>query len=205
MTYPKENLLRGSSPLFAMAIALTVCMLGGAKAEDSGGNAGTKNNEEVERCVETLREAPATSAPELYYNGRSIAAYQRDKFITVFDVSRDDSELFKGCIDKTGMSSVIMERDLGPDYLYLRLEGEPSNIPQGIKYLYTNQYQKHYLLDLENARLYELVRIPPPGSTEAIGTWTGTVTKGPGCKNSYGDSCGTKYEKNGAGGYDRVR
>jgi uncharacterized membrane protein len=71
-----------------MAIALAVCMPGGAKAGD----------EEVERCVETLREAPATSAPELYYNGRSIAAYQEGKSIPVFEISRDDSELFEGCI-----------------------------------------------------------------------------------------------------------
>jgi hypothetical protein len=73
-----------------------------------------------------------------------------------------------------------MEKDLGPDYLYLRIQGEPSNIPQGVKYLYTNQYQKHYLLDLENAKLYDLVRIPPPGSVEAMGTWGGNSHGGTG-------------------------
>jgi hypothetical protein len=52
-----------ASWLFAMAIALAACMPGGAKAVDSGDNAGTKNNEEVERCLETLREAPATPEP----------------------------------------------------------------------------------------------------------------------------------------------
>lgn len=72
-----------------------------------------------------------------------------------------------------------------------------------IRYLYSDSYQRKYLIDLKNKIRYTLVRISPSGSIEALGTWDGIFIEPNKCKNSYNDPCGTKYQRNGAGGYDR--
>ncbi|MBI6747899.1 hypothetical protein YA0079_22045, partial [Pseudomonas syringae] len=72
-----------------------------------------------------------------------------------------------------------------------------------IRYLYSDSYQRKYLIDLKNKIRYTLVRISPSGSIEALGTWDGIFIDPIKCKNSYNDSCGTKYQRNGEGRYDR--
>ncbi|MCQ9422188.1 hypothetical protein NRB16_01430 [Pseudomonas sp. LJDD11] len=68
---------------------------------------------------------------------------------------------------------------------------------QGVKFFYTDNYQRKYLFDLDNAIAYEMKRIALDGSIESLGRWNGNYIEDPrirGCRNSYGDPCGTQYQ-----------
>lgn len=167
------------------------------------------DSEKSELCAEKLREAPAQEMGlSIYYNN---SEYKR------FRVSEEDSKSFETCLHNARVAPsdsnkpIVMRSDVqriierGKDthdfhdyrviYYPRGRNPHPNYIypeTRGIKYLYANHYQTHYLIDIQNKRMFELVRIAPPGTIEALGTWDGEYHQD-GCKNSNGDPCGTTY------------
>lgn len=93
---------------------------------------------------------------------------------------------------------------------FLRLTGAPevylhndfattdwSAYPR-LRYFFTDNYQRKYLFDFKDNIAYEMKRIAPDNSIEALGHWDGVYIEDErisGCRNSYGDRCGTLYER----------
>jgi len=95
----------------------------------------------------------------------------------------------------------------GSDTSSVSLPGLSGTTVVADRYEYTNKYQIHRLRDAQRKVTYDLIRIPS-GSIEAMGTWTSDKPKldgESGCKNSYGDPCGTRYVQDArSGSYDKI-
>jgi hypothetical protein len=95
----------------------------------------------------------------------------------------------------------------GGDVSDMSLPGPDAEGQVSARYRYTNKYQLHQLRDTQRKIVYNLVRIPGSG-IEAMGTWVSdkppSDDRSPGCSNSYGDPCGTRYLRSRAGSYERL-
>lgn len=163
-------------------------------------DATTAANDKIEACVETLREAPSEAVP----SGLAAFLYQDD--YKHFQIGGEEqSKAFSGCLanaTKAGFDSILFA--YSSDAFGSRAGDRELIVQagdQGFRYIYVDAYQRKYLIDLKEKASYDLLRIPPSGSIEALGTWTGSVTSSGGCKNSYGDPCGSTYSRAGNGGY----
>lgn len=185
------------------AALLATCLAGSVSAETSCVLSGQELVAmSVENCVQLLREAPSGAAhPEMLkpvedpfgVPGGVGTGY------TEFNVGDEKfSAAFTHCIKlaaPTYDGGAVTKLEL-PAF-----DGEGKAVN---RYEYTNKYQIHRLRDIKRKIVYDLIRIPE-GGIEAMGTWMSdkpTITEG--CKNSYGEPCGTKYIRNRAGGYERL-
>jgi len=155
--------------------------------------------EKVERCVQELRTAPSITEGNIEFDDHS--------FSRIWIPGKQHSEQFNKCLDSAGAQStptILFETNDFMSGRYDDFQGFDQNNPEGVRYLFSDSYQRKYLLDIVEKRSYELQRIPRPGSIEALGRWDGPIEiKTDKCRNSYNDPCGTTYRRNAAGGYDK--
>jgi len=179
----------------------------------------------VEQCVDQLRDAPSIFKGSIKFENYN---YSR-----IWIADEEISKQFSSCINAATVPVEAKERvlieinnsysvrdDDFKEFIQNKGEGFKEFIKENpehagtfieddsykSRYLFSDGYQRKYLLDVVEKRSYELVRIPPLGRIESRGTWDGTY-KDPLylCQNSYGDSCGTAYQRNAAGGYDKKK
>jgi hypothetical protein len=201
----------------AVGVALVVSSAFSSLIASADVNPAPLDPAKVEGCVDLLRAAPA-----IFEGSSKFSSYD---FSVIWLAGKDTSQAFTNCIKSTGAESegeghydylVMVEYDsapgaridFNPDDSLVYDDFPPVNFKdtKGVRYLYSDSYKRKYLLDLVEKRRYQLVRIPPAGSIESLGTWDG-VYKDPinGCRNNYGDGCGSRYEINPNGGYSKLK
>jgi hypothetical protein len=165
----------------------------------------------IEACVQMLREEPASSSHRETVHPAVDALGVGTSFFIASENLSDYTEYnvgdakfaaaFTKCIrkanpDYTGSDSVNVSLPV--------VRGEQSSAG---RYQYTNKYQQHQLRDTQRKVIYTLIRVPE-GGIESMGTWVsdkpGSYDASSGCKNSYGDPCGTKYRRTIAGSYESL-
>ncbi len=194
-----RRLIHGSytAPLISIAVTSLVLLISPQRA-DAFERPTVLDNDKSEACIEKLREAPAQIEGTIDYNNQS--------FKRVWIQSRDTSEAFSSCMRDARVAPManynpIILADFDDRFAkrYSDWQSFSADRHPDVRYLYTDAYQRKYLLDLKEMRSYEMQRIPPSNSIEAMGTWQGTVTPDAPCRNSYGDPCGSTYKKSRAG------
>lgn len=83
-------------------------------------------------------------------------------------------------------------------YLHNDFESTDWSAYPRLRYFFTDNYQRKYLFDFKDNIAYEMKRIAPDNSIEALGHWSGIYVEDERiatCRNSYGDRCGTQYER----------
>ncbi|WP_107912513.1 hypothetical protein [Luteibacter sp. OK325] len=165
----------------------------------------------IEECVQMLREEPAGSSHKegvhpaedaLGVNGGFYVPVQNPTDYVEYNVGDARfAATFTKCIRKANPDYVGSETSS----VDLPVVGGERKAPA--RYQYTNKYQHHQLRDTQRKVVYTLIRIPE-GGIESMGTWVsdkpGSYESSSGCKNSYGEPCGTKYFLNRAGGYEAL-
>lgn len=145
-------------------------------------------------CIQTLKKAPAladkSSTLRLQYILYDSQLTSTAPFTPEFEKSPDfnvieipnqkDAENFSSCIE-----SALGGASTKGDFYYIKNNSASSMVtdlerigysnrdtlitPKNINYLFSDSYQRKYLIDFPNKTYYKLVRVAPPGSIESLG------------------------------------
>jgi|GEM_PF-2331563 len=150
--------------------------------------AGNADDEKLEKCVNMLRNSPV-----IFKGSFKFDDYE---FSQIWVPGREISAKFNSCVaDAASATSLKVLQNNKFSTRFTDFTDVRHKNPGNLRYLFSNSYQRAYLLDVVEKRSYELVRIPPPGSIEDSGNWNGEYKDPlPGCSNDWGDPCGTKYK-----------